>query len=95
MAKYVCDYGAVVSAGQSLIQAASELTSATNNYSSKITSDLSTWSGEAKSAFMSQCESQVAATLQKAQTISEFGEFIVKAAQSIQELDDQLASLSI
>ena len=95
MAKYVCDYATVISAGQNLIQAANDLTSAANTYSSKITSDLSSWSGEAKAAFVTTCTSQVEDTLKKAQEISEFGEFVVKAAQSIQQLDDSLASLSI
>jgi len=95
MAKYVCEFGSVISAGQSLIQAASDLTSATNNYSSKINSDLSGWEGTAKSSFMTQCTTQTEAALKKAQEIQAFGEFVVKAAQSIQELDESLASMSI
>ena len=69
MAKYVCEFGSVISAGQSLIQAASDLTSATNNYSSKINSDLSGWEGTAKSSFMTQCTTQTEAALKKAQEI--------------------------
>lgn len=95
MAKYVCEFGSVISAGQKIIEAANDLTNAANTYSSKIESDLAGWSGEAKSSFSATCTSQVQATLAKAAEISAFGEFVVKAAQSIQQLDDQLASLSI
>ena len=95
MAKYICEFGSVISAGQKIIEAAGDLTNAANTYSSRIESDLAGWNGEAKGNFTSTCTSQVQATLAKAQEISAFGEFVVKAAQSIQQLDDQLASLSI
>lgn len=95
MAKYICDFAAVNAVGSKLIESASTLTSAVNDYSSSIDSDLSTWNGKAKSTFDSQKATQVEMLLSKAKYMSEFGEFIQKAAQSIQELDDKLSGLSI
>ena len=95
MAKFVCDYAQVTAAGEKLIQAASDLTTATNNYSSTITSDLSGWTGDAKNSFTTTCTAQVTAATEKAKYMNDFGEFIKSASQKIQALDDELASISI
>ena len=95
MAKFVCDYAQVTAAGEKLVQAASDLTSATTTYSSNIESDLSGWTGSAKSSFETQCKAQITTATEKAKYMNEFGEFIKTASQKIQELDDSLASLSI
>ena len=95
MPKFVCDYGQVTSAGEKLIEAGNSLKTATTSYSSKITSDLSGWTGDAKNSFMTSCTAQTEAAVAKAEKISSFGEFVKGGAQKIQELDDQLASLSL
>lgn len=95
MAKFVCDFGQVTAAGEKLVQAASELTTATSTYSSNITSDLQGWSGEAKNSFTTTCTAQTTAATEKAKYMGEFGEFIKSAAAKIQALDDELASISI
>ncbi len=95
MPKFVCDYGQVTSAGEKLIQAGNTLKSATSTYASKIDSDLSGWTGDAKNSFMTSCKSQTDAATQKAEKIAKFGEFVKTGAQKIQELDDQLAALSL
>ena len=47
MAKYVCDFDQVISAGDKLCSTASDMTTAVSNYATKVTSDLSTWTGSA------------------------------------------------
>ena len=95
MPKFVCDYAQVSAAGDKLISAASTLSSATTTYGSNITSDLQGWTGDAKTSFMTTCEEQVKNAADKATYINDFGEFVKKSAQAIQELDDQLAALSL
>lgn len=95
MAKYVCDFGQVKSAGEKLCSAASDLQSSISNYGSRIESDLSSWNGSAKSSFSSTCAEQVESAMQTAQQMENLGEFIKNAAQSIQDLEEQLAGLSI
>lgn len=95
MAKYVCDFDQVIAAGDKLCSTASEMTTAVSNYSSKVTSDLSSWNGSAKSSFTAQCDGQVQIAAANAQKMNAVGESIKKAALSIQELETQLASQSI
>lgn len=95
MAKYVCDFDSVIAVGNKLISSANSLSSATSTYSSSIDSDLSGWDGVAKSAFASQKETLVSNNMSKAQYASEFGEFLIEAANSIQELEESLSGLSI
>ena len=95
MAKYVCDYEQVTAAGEKLVQAANEMLASTNSYSTSIASDLSGWTGNAKTSFDTLNQEQVANVTAKAAYISEFGEFIKSASQKIQELDDTLATLNI
>ena len=95
MAKYVCDFDQVIAAGDKLCSAASEMTTAVSNYATKVTSDLSSWTGSAKTTFTSQCEGQVQIATANAQKMNAVGESIKKAAMSIQELETQLATQSI
>ena len=95
MAKYVCDFAEVQAAGEKLCQTASDMTSAIDTYSSTIESDLSTWTGTAKSSFESTNTTQVTTAKADAQYINALGEFVKKASQSIQSLEEELASLSI
>lgn len=95
MAKFVCDFAQVMSAGDKLVEAANTLTSATTTYSSSIESDLSGWTGDAKTTFISQSKSQVEAATQKAKELNDFGEFVKGSAQKIQELDETLAAIKI
>ena len=59
MAKYVCDFDQVIAAGDKLCSTASEMTTVVSNYATKVTSDLSSWTGSAKASFTTQCEGQV------------------------------------
>lgn len=95
MAKFVCDYAQVTAAGEKLIAAASDLSSATSTYSTNISSDLSGWTGTAKDSFSTQCTTQTTTASEKAKYMNEFGEFIKSASQKIQQLDDELASITI
>lgn len=95
MPKYVCDYGQVTAAGEKLVSAANTLKQATTTYAANIESDLSGWTGDAKNAFLTTSKTQTDAAAAKAASIEEFGEFVKGGAQKIQELDDQLAAISI
>ncbi len=95
MAKYVCDFAEVYSAGEKLCQAANDMNTAVGTYSSTIESDLSTWTGTAKSSFQTTNTQQVNTAKTDVAYINALGEFIKKASQSIQSLEEQLAGLSI
>ena len=95
MAKFVCDVEQVVAAGEKLISMASELKSAVSNYAGTVTSDLSSWDGSSKGSFTRQCEGQVKFAESNADEAQNIGEFIKSSAQSIQSLDDELATLNI
>lgn len=95
MAKYVCDFDQVIAAGDKLCSTATEMTTAVSNYANKVTSDLSSWTGSAKTSFTAQCEGQVQIATANAQKMNAVGESIKKAAMSIQELETQLAAQSI
>lgn len=95
MAKYVCDFAEVIAAGEKLCSAANNIKTDIQNYDTNVTNDLSAWSGEAKNNFTTQCTIQVKLATEKAEKINEVGEFIKTSAKSIQDLENQLASLSI
>ena len=95
MAKYVCDFDTVKKVGEDIIQAANELASSSTTYASKINSDLAGWNGTAKNTFMTQCDAEVSSHTAQSKELIEFGEFIVKTAQSIEELDNSLATIKI
>lgn len=95
MAKYVCDYGQVTAIGNKLIENSNTLVDAANSYSSSIEGSLSSWSGAAKNSFSSQSSAEVDKVKAKADEMKAFGEFIINAAKSIQELDEELANVRI
>lgn len=95
MAKYVCDFDQVISAADKLCSTASEMTLAVSNYANKVSSDLSSWTGNAKGSFTTQCEGQVQIATANAKKMNDIGESIKKAAMSIQELETQLATQNI
>lgn len=95
MAKYVCDFSEVTRVGNELCSLAEDLKSYVNNYDSKVQGDLSSWNGTAKSAFIGQCSAQIDIANSNAEMLNELGEFIIKAAQSIKQLEDELSSLDI
>ncbi len=95
MAKYVCDFGEVTSVGEKVIETATTLEAAVNTYSSRIESDLASWTGTAKDSFKTTNASQVSAAVSDLNYVKSLGDFIKNASKSIEELETQLAALSI
>ena len=95
MPKYVCDVDAVTNIGNEVIAAAGELDTSIGNYNSKITSDLSTWEGNAKTSFNTANATQVETAQADSQYIKELGTFIVDAAKKIDDVEQQLAAQTI
>ena len=97
MAKYVCDFEAVYAVGEKVCESTTTLQNAITSYSSNVESDLSGWTGEngAKDAFISTKNEQVKSAEADCTYINELGEFIKSASKSIQELEEELAGLSI
>ena len=95
MAKYVCDFDLVYSIGDKLCSTVSDLESSLDTYSTTIESDLSSWEGIAKNSFIKTKDSQVESSKKDYTYIKELGEFIKDSSKCIQELEDQLSSLSI
>ena len=95
MPKYVCDIEQVYSIGEKVCQVAQDINSSVTNYSSRIDSYLSTWTGTAKDAFTKTNATQVQTATEDTTYINELGDFIKEASRKIQELEEQLAGLSI
>ena len=95
MPKYVCDTDQVYSLGNKLTQVANDMNTQISSYSSRIESDLSGWSGRAKTTFLSSNEQQVNTAKEDIAYLTELGEFIMDSAQQIQSLEEQLANTSI
>lgn len=95
MSKYVCGFSQVTAVGNKLIEASNTLTSAVSKYSSAIDGSLTSWSGTAKSNFSNQSTAQVNKVLDKAKQLASLGQFIVDAANNIQNLDDELSNMNI
>ena len=95
MAKYVCDFDQVYSIGEKVSQLATDMSTSINNYSSKIDTDLSSWNGKAKTAFQQTSAEQVKVANDDITYVNELGEFIKQASRKIQELEEQLANMSI
>ena len=95
MAKYVCDFDQVYALGEKVCETVSTLENSVNSYSSKITSDLSTWTGTAKDSFITTNNEQVSLAKNDLTYVKELGEFIKSASRSIQQLEEELAGLSI
>ena len=95
MAKFVCDFSQVTSIGEKLCTAATDIETSISGYASQIESDLSSWSGSAKSSFQTTCNSQVETAKASAEYINNLGEFIKQASQNIESLDGELAALEI
>ena len=95
MPKYVCDFEQVYQIGEKVCETVTELESSMSTYSANIDSDLTTWTGIAKDAFVKTKTEQVEAAQKDFTYVKELGEFIKSSSRSIQELEEQLASLSI
>ena len=95
MAKFVCDYEQVISAGAKLVAAADAIQTAITSYQSKITSDLSGWSGSAKTSFESVSSAKVKEVQTLATNTKETGEFVQNSAKAIQDYDNQCAAQKI
>lgn len=91
MPKYVCEFATVKEAGTSLKNEAGEMTSATGTFESGISSDLSTWTGEAKTAFDSSLSNVVSTTKETAAFAEKLGTHIEEAATKIEDLDNEIA----
>lgn len=95
MAKYICDFSEVNRIGSELCALAKDLKTDVEDFNTKIQSDLSGWTGTASGNFSGQCSAQVAIATANAEMAQELGDFIKSAASSIQEVEDQLGSMSI
>ena len=95
MTKFVCDFDIVNSIAANLDNVSTNLTSSLNDYYSTLETDLSGWSGDAKSKFIASNEEKVKLIKSKLEDVTELSSFIKKASHSIQELDDQLSSMKI
>lgn len=92
MPKLVCDFEAVKTIGDNLIKTAGEMTDSLKTYSGNIDNDLSGWNSPAKNSFTSANTTQVTTANANAELATKLGEFIKLGAESIQKLDEELAS---
>ena len=95
MPKYVCDFETVKDNGNKMLDIAKSISSSINTYSQTIDKDLSSWEGVAKNSFDKTNTNQIEAGKKTANYVNEKGEFILKVANSIEQLETELASLTI
>lgn len=95
MPKYVCDFDKVKEVGTKLTTVATEMTSSIDSFKSKISSDLSSWTGDAKTEFDGIVEVEVTSSKANATEVEKVGNHIKEAATKIEALEEELAALSI
>ncbi len=95
MEKYVCDFDVVNEKAKKLCSIATDISTSADNYSTKIDSDLSGWTGGAKTKFEATNSDQVAITKTHSYNAEDLGEFILKVSESIEKIEQDLASLKI
>ncbi len=96
MARYVCAFDSVRAIGNKVKEEGTNLKNSINTYSTTIDNDLSGWTGgTAKNSFETSNGQIVASSTADAEYIIALGEFIVEAANRIEEVENQLSSLSI
>jgi len=95
MAELVCDFEQVRAAGKALTRASSDYKTAVQSFPTNIESDLATWTGSSKDSFMVSVESQANTSMEVCEQVRLVGEFITKAADSIENMEEELASQSI
>ena len=83
------------SLGKKLSTISQNLTTAVNNYDSNIQNALSSWTGNTKNTFTSNCSAQISKSNTCTKKIEEFGKFIINASNSIEQLEDNLSNLNI
>ncbi len=93
MTKFVCDFDAVRSSAISLTKVADNLISDVNSYSNAVKAPLNEWTGSASESFDNFNSDCVKKTLDYTEEIKSFGKFIKEAADKIEEVDNELASL--
>lgn len=91
MAKYVCDTGEVSTIGSNVSKTAETMATELKSYSSNIDNDLSGWNSPAKGAFTNVNQTQIVKSQAEAEYAQKLGEFIQKAAEAIESLENELA----
>ena len=95
MSKYVCNYSEVTRAGKLLSEAAANMKSFTNKYSTTLNANLSKWEGPAKNSFSSSNDKQIEMMKSQAEYLELLGEFVKNASNQIKTQDEELAELDI
>ena len=95
MARYVCDFAQVRENGENLCSTAKDLTAAISSYSSEMDSALAKWSGDAQQSFDSANLDKIEEANAVADYVNSLGEFVKSAAEQIEKLETELASLTI
>lgn len=95
MAKYVCDFQAVRDAATKLGQTAGDMTASIDTYSSTIESDLEGWESASKTSYMVANEEQKAKIKSVNEYATNMSEYIKLVADSIEQLENELANLNI
>ena len=90
MSKYVCDFEAVKAVGESLKNESTDMTTSTKTFDSNITSDLSSWTGEAKDTFTTSLKEIVSMTNETSSFAEKVGTHIVDAAAKIEAVEQEL-----
>ena len=95
MSRYVCNYSEVEKAAKLLDEAAQNMKSFTNHYSTYINVNLSQWEGVAKNSFSSSNDKQIEMMNSQAEYLESLGEFVKDASYKIKTKDEELTKLEI
>ena len=95
MAKFVCDTAVVKEAGKKIATSAGDVRTSISNYSSKIEGELSGWDSSSKTSFIDVNEKQVTESNNMSDYAEQLGKFVEEAATKIEELEEELAQITI
>lgn len=95
MAKYVCDFEEVRKAGKNLKTTATDMEASIETYSTKIEGDLEGWESASKTSYMVANEEQKAKIKSVNEYATSMSEYIVMAADAIEQLENDLAKINI
>lgn len=95
MAKIVCDTDAVRTAGKDIVAEAENMAGDYDESSKKIEEITSGWEAESKDSFASAEWQRAQVVMNDVATLANFGFFLQYIADSIDELEEQLATIDM
>ena len=95
MTKIVCDYNVVSRIAENIKNSVDNMNNTTNSYQSTISNDLTSWQGKAETSFVTGINNQVININNNISLVLAIAEHLKNAAEQIETLDEEFASITI